>query len=66
MLKIKVSKAGRAEIKKEMQDIEKTWNTIEKSRPVRNLGASLDKWGHSQEMKIALITDRLTVFQVYS
>lgn len=34
-----------------MKDVEKTWHSIEKSRPVRNLGASLNRWGHSQEMK---------------
>jgi len=34
-----------------MADVEKTWHSIEKSRPVRNLGASLNRWGHSKEAK---------------
>jgi len=34
-----------------MDDVEKTWKSIENSRPVRNAGASLKRWGESEEMK---------------
>jgi len=50
LIKITVDKAGRKQISKEWNDVEHVWKRIEHSKPVRNLGASLNRWGHSKEI----------------
>jgi hypothetical protein len=51
LLKITVSPAGRKAIEKEWTDVERTWDRIDESQPVRNVEASLKRWGNSKEMK---------------
>jgi len=58
MIKIHVTKAGERAIAKEADDVEDTWKSIEHSRVVRNTGAALKRWGHSQEMKDLEALDR--------
>jgi hypothetical protein len=50
LIKITVDKAGRKQISKEWNDVEHVWKRIEHSKPVRNLGASLNRWGNSKEI----------------
>lgn len=49
LLHIKINNAE--DIEDEWDDVEETWDDIKDSRPVRNLGQSLEDWGTSQEMK---------------
>merc|ERR1712178_2879 len=51
LLKITVSPAGGKVLEKEWNDVEAVWDKIDDSQPVRNVAASLKRWGHSQEMK---------------
>ena len=48
MLKIKVT--DHEAIEEEWDDVEETWNEIKGSKPVRNLGKSLKRWGESEEV----------------
>jgi len=48
MLKVKVT--NKAAIEKEWTDVENVWGAIKGSRPVRNLGSSLERWGESAEV----------------
>lgn len=49
MLKVTVHNQGA--IEKEWTDVENVWGAIKDSRPVRNLGSSLERWGESAEVK---------------
>jgi len=49
MLKVKVQ--NKEAIEAEWTDVENVWGAIKESRPVRNLGASLERWGESAEVK---------------
>jgi len=49
MIKISLSKAGEKEIEKELNDVDKTWKSIEGSKVVKNAGASLERWVKSKE-----------------
>jgi len=51
LLKITVSPAGGKVLEKEWNDVEAVWDKIDDSQPVRNVAASLKRWGNSQEMK---------------
>jgi len=46
-----VTPSGRKVIEKEWTDVERVWDRIDESQPVRNVEASLKRWGHSKEMK---------------
>jgi len=50
LLKITVSPAGKKVIEKEWNDVEAVWDKIDESQPVRNVEASLKRWGNSKEM----------------
>lgn len=49
LLHIKIN--NQDDIEDEWDDVEETWDEIKDSRPVRNLGDSLEDWGTSQEIK---------------
>jgi hypothetical protein len=51
MLKIDVSKAGQAKIEKEANEVGQTWDAVKDSKPFRNMGNSLERWGESEEVK---------------
>ena len=51
LLKISVDKEGAHAIEKEVDDIEMTWDKIEDSKPVQNVGHSLEKLGSTEEAK---------------
>merc|ERR1712178_314661 len=48
---LKVTVHNKAAIEKEWTDVENVWGHIKESRPVRNLGASLERWGESAEVE---------------
>merc|ERR1719446_38569 len=48
LLKIDVHNTD--DIAQEWEDVEATWEEIKHSRPVRNLGSSLERWGNSEEV----------------
>jgi len=49
LLKIEVYEQGAAAIEKEWHDVELTWDHIENSEPVYNVGEALDKLGKTEE-----------------
>ena len=49
LLKIEVDEQGAAAIEKELHDVELTWDHIENSEPVYNVGEALDKLGKTEE-----------------
>ena len=46
---LKVTIHNQDDIEREWTDVERTWKRIEHSRPVRNLGSSLERWFESEE-----------------
>ena len=48
---LKVTVHNKEAIEKEWTDVENVWGAIKDSRPVRNLGASLERWGESAEVQ---------------
>jgi hypothetical protein len=50
MLKIKVSKKGQQRIGDEAEDVANVAEAIKNTKPVRNLGASLERWAKSKEV----------------
>jgi len=50
MLKISVDEDGQERIADEAEDVANTWDHIKHSKPVRNLGGALKRWGHSKEV----------------
>jgi hypothetical protein len=48
LLKVDIHNQG--DIEDEWNDVESTWDEIKDSRPVRNMGKSLKRWGESQEV----------------
>lgn len=49
LLKIEVDETGAQAIEKEVDDIEATWKKIEASKPVQNVGQSLEKLANTKE-----------------
>lgn len=49
LLKIEVDEQGAAAIEKEWNDVEHTWDQIETSEPVHNVGEALEKLGDTKE-----------------
>ena len=50
LLKVHVSPEGQAAIEKEFNDIGVVAEKIKNTKPVRNVGNSLERWAHSDEM----------------
>ena len=50
LVKLELSKAGQAEIEKEVGDLEETWEKVEFNKPVRNFGNSLKRFKRSDEV----------------
>lgn len=48
LLKVEVHNQG--DIEDEWNDVEATWDDIKDSKPVRNMGKSLKRWGESKEV----------------
>ena len=49
LLKIEVDETGAAAIEKEWNDVGHTWDKIEDSKPVQNVGHALEKLGATKE-----------------
>lgn len=48
---LKITVHNKDAIEKEWNDVEHTWGKIKGSRPVRNLGSSIKRWAHSDEVE---------------
>lgn len=51
LLKIEVSPAGQKVIEGEANDVEAVWNKVKDTKPFRNMGSSLERWGTSTEVE---------------
>jgi hypothetical protein len=58
LLKIEISKKGQAEIEAEAEDVHLVAEKIKDAKVVRNLGASLERWGESKEVAAIKALDK--------
>ena len=58
LLKIEINKVGQAAIEKEINDFKDVAEKVKMSRPVRNMGNSLERWGKSDEVAALKALDK--------